>query len=158
MKMILVTLAALIAHPAFALFSPLPAGEARQWQAAYVGETLVDGVRTVAVIEESLAEAPVPSLVASRTLLPGVSEVRKEFRLVLVAAEQPHLRAKFNLVRQTAFVDGELAKVFLSKNNAQGFRFVIRSVGDDRLEATFTREGEASVQQRFEMVPAVQVM
>ncbi len=161
MKKMIVMIAALIASPAFALFSPLPdsAVAPQQWQAIYTGETLVDGVRTVAMVEEATVQIEVPGQLIGNTVLPSALEKSgKAYRLTLVSVEQPNLRARLGLTRQVAFVDGQISKAFVSKENAQGFTFVIRSVGDGRLEATFTRDGEASIQQRFEMIPAVQVM
>ncbi len=161
MKKMLVIIAALIASPAFALFAPLPdsAINPSRWQVTHIGETLVDGVRTAALIEESVAELSIPGQRVGDTMLPrAIEKTQKEYRLTLASIDQPQLRARVELSRQTAFVNGQLTKIFHSKGNAQGLRFVIRSVGDCRLEASFSRDGEASIQQRFEMIPSVQVM
>lgn len=128
------------------------------WTAAYVGETVVDNIPVLAALETAENEIVIPEMITGdmQTLVPLAPIKKKLYRITLTALENPNLKAAYKLEAQTASVDGQLRKVFLSSPDSD-IRFLITTEADGMLRAQFTKEVSPSIleQGEFRMEPAM---
>jgi hypothetical protein len=136
--------------------------ELSSWTTTHVGEVQIDGMRVSAVMEAMDQEVRVPAI---RTELPQLRvplapSEQKGFRLVLVASENPSLRARFALKGRIVNVDGVNRFGYLSEDPNQDFQFLILAREDGALQAVFTRKvGHDQMEQgEFTLAPLAQLL
>jgi hypothetical protein len=149
-----------------AAVSPAELGIAKvklgQWQATHASGIELDGLSVLASLEVAQNKVEVPNFMANRlqTLVPLAPTLKKEFRLVLVATENPALRASFPLEARIANVNGVNRLTYASPENSQtDFHFVILAQNDGGLLVSYTRHNGPTLEQgQFTLSPMAQIL
>jgi hypothetical protein len=133
-----------------------------QWQATHANGIELDGLSVLASLEVAQNKVEVPTFMANRlqTLVPLTPTLKKEFRLVLVATENPSLRASYDLEARIANVNGVSRFTYVSPENSQAdFRFVILAQDDGSLLVSYTRHSGLTLEQgQFTLAPMAQIL
>jgi hypothetical protein len=115
--------------------------EKAAWNAAYVGQTQVDGINVVAALEVAQHEIVVPEMLSGdfQSLVPLAPVKKQLYRLILVAVENHKLRAEYALNSKVASVDGQLKKVYLSAPDSD-ISFLITTEDNGMLRVQFSKK------------------
>ena len=148
-----------------AAVSPSDLGIARvefsQWQATHAGPTELDGLPVLAALEKVENKIEVPAFLAENmnTLVPLAPATKKEYRLVIVAVENPALRASYPLESATLNVDGVNRFALVSPQANSEFQFQVIALEDGTLHVSYTRAvGQELEQGEFQLAPMAQVL
>lgn len=131
------------------------------WQATHAGPTELDGLQVLAALEKVENKIEVPAFLAEgmNTLVPLAPATKKEYRLVIVAVENPALRASYPLESRTLNVDGMNRFALVSPQDAAEFQFQVIALEDGSLQVSYVRDVGQSVEQgEFQLAPMAQVL
>lgn len=132
-----------------------------QWQATHAGPTELDGLQVLAALEKVENKIEVPAFLAEgmQTLVPLAPATKKEYRLVIVAVDNPALRASYPLESATLNVDGMNRFALVSPEGAAEFQFQVIALEDGSLQVSYVRDVGQSVEQgAFQLAPMAQVL
>ena len=122
--------------------NPVKRLELNSWKAVYAGNTQMDGMEVVAVLEktESTLTLPSPIVANLQTLVPLQPMVQKNFRLSLVAQDQPNIKVSFPLQARTITMDGRPTLAYFSTPRlGDQFEFALISRPDNTLQVQYRR-------------------
>jgi hypothetical protein len=148
-----------------AAVNPAELGIARvdfsQWQATHAGPTELDGLPVLAALEKVENKIEIPAFLAEgmNTLVPLAPATKKEYRLVIVAMENPALRASYPLESATLNVDGVNRFALVSPQSSAEFQFQVIALEDGTLQVSYTRDlGQTLEQGQFQLAPMAQIL
>ncbi len=155
-KLLLLSCLLLTSNAVFASFEPVRSNhvETQQWSATHAGETSIDGMDVIAILEV----AQVAVNLDINSILPMDPIYRKMYRVSLIPVNQSDIRVKYSL-RSTsvASTSGRTLNAFVNEDANQDFQFMIVDDGSGSLHAQFKRKIGSEILQsaNFELLPAV---
>lgn len=141
---------------AFSAFEPVRDNKAelQQWHATYTGETNIDNLDVLAVLEVS-QEALNLNM---HSILPMDPIYKKIYRMSLIPVNQPDIRVKISLVPTTiASISGRTLNAFVNADKNQSIQLMIVDNGNGLLRVQYQRKVNADNLEAgvFELSPAV---
>lgn len=159
MKYVMMIAALMLSVNAQAMFTPatITRLEVSKWTPLYAGQTKLDGIDVVAILESTTQQTMQPEIV---TALPLAGLQQQSYRLTFIAVNQPNLKVSYQMVVARGPNSSPEQKTFVSADIDANILFSIKGVSGHTMNVDYLRKLNDGQNEEgsFEIIPMVRTL